>query len=98
MARKRMVTRTIKATVAVVAGINTTTMEIEQNTLELTYLCNDENKLLKLAKKQFDTENYKVASIVEISTNDTLYGMPEEQFIALAEILPDRNVVEADEE
>lgn len=97
MARKRMVTRTIKATVAVVAGINTLTMEIEQNTLELTYLCNDEKKLLKLAQKQFNTDTYKVASIVEISTNDTLYGMPEEQFIALAEVLPDRNAVEDEE-
>ena len=84
MARKPMVTRTIKVTQACVLCL-----DIEQGepctrevTLSRTYK-NDE-AILKAAKAAVDTDTLKAVSISKSWVEEKLLGMPEDFFIAHA--------------
>lgn len=87
MARKPMITRTIKTTKA-----NVLCMDIEKGEpfnklviLPRTY--NDEKKLLKVVKETVETETVKAVHVVDKTEIETLYGMTEAEFIALAKEL-----------
>lgn len=87
MARKRMVTRTItstkaKATVYVYEKDEIQT--VEYNLLgELSV-----NQALKVIA--LDHKEVRPLKVTEVEVQKELYGMPEEKFIELAEILPTR--------
>lgn len=97
MARKPMVTRTLKATKAIVLCVDT----VEQKTyitevmLPRTYKCDED--ALKLARNMIDTENLKAVRIMSRVESETLYGMSEAKFMELADILPPRKGETADE-
>lgn len=97
MARKPMVTRTLKATKAIVLCVDT----VEQKTyitevmLPRTYKCDED--ALKVARNMIDTENLKAVRIMSRVESETLYGMSEAKFMELADILPPRNGEPADE-
>ena len=87
MARKPMITRTIKTTKA-----NVLCMDIEKGEpfnkmviLPRTY--NDEKKLLKVVKETVETETIKAVHVVDKTEIETLYGMTEAEFIASAKEL-----------
>lgn len=87
MARKRMVTRTItftKAT-ALVYDINADAI----NTLEykLAGELSADDALKVIAKEHPEVRPLKVT---EVTVHEELYGMPEDKFMELAEILPPR--------
>lgn len=90
MARKPMVTRTLKATKAIVLCVDT----VEQKTyttvvmLPRTYKCDED--ALKVARGIIDTENCKAVRIMSRVERETLYGMSEVRFMELADILPPR--------
>jgi len=90
MARKPMVTRTLKATKAIVLCVDT----VEQKTyitevmLPRTYKCDED--ALKVARNMIDTENLKAVRIMSRVESETLYGMSEAKFMELADILPPR--------
>lgn len=90
MARKPMVTRTLKATKAIVLCVDT----VEQKTyttevmLPRTYKCDED--ALKVARNVIDTENCKAVRIMSRVESETLYGMSEAKFMELADILPPR--------
>lgn len=90
MARKPMVTRTLKATKAIVLCVDT----VEQKTyttgvmLPRTYKCDED--ALKVARNMLDTENLKAVRIMSRVESETLYGMSEAKFMELADILPPR--------
>ena len=90
MARKRMVTRTItfttvKATVYDIARDEIKTVEYKMSG-ELS-----SDVALKIITKEH--EEVRPLKVTELSVNEELYGMPEEKFIELAEILPARTKV-----
>ena len=90
MARKRMVTRTItfttvKATVYDIASDETKTVEYKFSG-ELS----SDSALKVITKKHKEVRPLKVE---EVAFNEKLYGMPEEKFIELADILPARTKV-----
>ena len=90
MARKRMVTRTItftkaKATVYVISRDETKTAEYK-----LPGELSADVALEVIAKKYPEVRPLKVT---EVTVQEELYGMPEEKFIELAEILPSRTKV-----
>lgn len=87
MARKRMVTRTItstkaKATVYVCEKGEIQT--VEYNLLGELSL----NQALKVIA--MDHKEVRPLKVTEVEVQKELYGMPEEKFIELAEILPPR--------
>ena len=90
MARKRMVTRTItfttvKATVYDIASDEIKTVEYNMSGELSTDVA------LKIIAKEH--EEVKPLKVIEASVNEELYGMSEEKFIELAEIMPSRTKV-----
>lgn len=90
MARKPMVTRTVTATKVTVLGMNVETCEPMNMTCTLPGVYKDEKKLMKAVREALETDDFKVAKIVDIIEEETLYGMNLSKFIAEAEILPPR--------
>lgn len=87
MARKRMVTRTIKVTTAEVLKVNLETQETMKDYISISGKFKDNKNLLKMIAKN-DTDTIKTVSVLNTVVSDKLYGMPEEKFVELADELP----------
>lgn len=89
MARERMVTRTVTQTTAKVMCLDVTTAEVSINeyTIGGTY---KETDMLKKCKKLFETDDFKLVHVESSEVKDILLGMPEEDFIRYAAVLPPR--------
>lgn len=90
MARERMVTRTVVATEVTALCLNIETAEPFNKTVILSGTFKDKQAIEKAAKKAIDTDLEKCVTVVEYTEKETLYGMPEQQFIELAKVLPPR--------
>ena len=90
MARERMITRTIKDTHGKMVVINNENGEIHN---EDFILSGEFSRIeaLKILRKNHENEVESIGGIVEIEISETLYGMPETDFMKYAVILPDRN-------
>lgn len=91
MARERMVTRTVVATEVDALCLNIETAEPFNKTVILSGTFKDKQAIEKAAKKAIDTDLEKCVTVVEYTEKETLYGMPEQQFIELAKVLSPRN-------
>lgn len=94
MARVPMITRTIQTTKCSVLCVDienktTTTKEI---TIPRTY--KDEKTMIKQVEKAIADENIKPVNIITSVVIETLYGMPEQEFIDKATVLPTRGTTE----
>lgn len=91
MARQAKVTRTITTTEVAVMAVNTVSGETftVNHTLPRTY--KDDNAVLKKVQSLFDTDDVKHVHVISTTEKETLYGMPEEEFILHAQLLPPRN-------
>lgn len=87
MARKRMVTRTIKFTTVKATVYDIASNEIKTVEYKLSGEFSADDALKKITKEHADVRPLKVTEVV---VQEELYGMPEEKFIELADILPDR--------
>ena len=96
MARKRMVTRTIKVTVVTVLGMSSTSESVRSVHYTIpgvfTKVTNgkvdfDYDKLLKVVKKHYDSEYFTHVKVVGAKQYAKLYGIPEEDFINVAKEL-----------
>lgn len=85
MARKPMITRTIKTTKAVVLGMDINTSEPENRVVTLARTYPTAEKMLSAAKCAVETDSFKVVHIVSSEVVEQLYGMPEQQFVELAQ-------------
>lgn len=88
--RKPMITRTITTTEAVLLMADTVAAEMHNTTVTLPRTFKDNDAILKAARPLVETETDKAVSVVSITVHETLYGMTEEKFLALAEVLPAR--------
>lgn len=84
MARKPMVTRTVKIT-HVLAQV----ADLENNTIVAVYfdvprVWHREDKLLAFMKAKRDTEYYKILNIVDTQVFTKKIGMTEEEFLSHA--------------
>lgn len=95
MARKRVVSRTIKATQVTVRIINTETEEIDNAVFTLSTVWKDSEKALKKIKKEHETETEKIISVVGMETIEEKRYMSEEDFIRLS--VPYADDVDAEE-
>ena len=94
MARKRMVTRTITSTKAKATVYNIEKDEIQTIEYKLSGELSADDALKAITKEHTEVRPLKVT---EVTVQDELYGMPEEKFLELAEILPSRAKVQSEE-
>lgn len=87
MARKRMVTRTITYTEADARVYDIEKDEIQLVKYKLSGRLSVEEALKVIKKEHKEVRPLKVEEVV---FNEELYGMPEEKFLELAEIIPAR--------
>lgn len=87
MAREALITRTVEATKVTVLGLDVTAAEPENKTYYLPGKFKDEQKLLKKVKKEFETDTFKIATIVSSEVVSTLYGITVDDFIKNAKVL-----------
>lgn len=98
MARARKVTRTIASTKVVVMCVNTETAVVENYETTIAGVYSDDKKLMKAVTKVVETETLKPVSVVSTEVIETLYGMDEQKFIEMAEVLPPRGKKEDTDE
>ena len=87
MARKRMVTRTVTGTEAEVKVVVISKDEITNIKVTVGGEFTDNDKLLKAIKKETETDDLKVLSVISTTKIDKCYGMLESEFIKLAKEL-----------
>ena len=90
MARKRMVTRTVKFTSVKATVYDIASDEIKTVEYKMSGELSSDVALKIITKEHEDVRPLKVT---EVTVQEELYGMPEEKFIELAEILPARKKV-----
>lgn len=94
MARKRMVTRTITSTKAKATVYNIEKGEIQTLEYKLSGELSADDALKAITKEHADVRPLKVT---EVEVQEELYGMSEEKFLELAEILPPRAKAQSEE-
>lgn len=90
MARKRMVTRTITSTKATATVYNIEKDEIQTLEYKLSGELSSDAALKVITKEHKEVRPLK---LTEVTVQEELYGMPEEKFIELADIIPARTKV-----
>lgn len=90
MARKRMVTRTITFTTAKAEVYDIESNEIKTVEYKLSGDLSSDVALKIITKEH---EEVRPLKVTEVTVQEALYGMSEEKFIELAEILPSRTKV-----
>lgn len=88
MARARKVTRTISSTKVVVMCVDTQTAVVDNHEVTIAGVYSDDKKLMKAVSKVVETETIKPVSIISTEIIETLYGIDEQKFIEMAEVLP----------
>lgn len=89
MARERMITRTIRTAYVEVMTIDTNTAEVCIGTFEVEPQENEE-KYLKVLRKRYETDNFKLVKLEKVNICENLYGMSEKEFKEHAKLLPNR--------
>lgn len=97
MARKPMVTRTIKTTQAVVLCLDVETAEPRNQELTLPRTYKNDDEVLRQAKLALETDTLKVVHVVSAKAIEKLYGMTEHEFINFAKEMPGRTKKETEE-
>lgn len=98
MARARKVTRTIYSTKVIVMCVDTQTAVVDNHEVTIAGVYSDDKKLMKAVSKVVETETIKPVSIISTEIIETLYGMDEQKFIEMAEVLPPRDKKEDTDE
>ena len=83
MARKPMVTRTFETMNVEVMTVDITTQKVSNTICTLSRVIDDNNKLEKAVREQFNG-NEKFVAIVNKTIESKLYGMSESDFLKYA--------------
>lgn len=94
MARKRMVTRTITSTIVTATVYNIKKDEIQTLKYKLAGKLSADDALKAITKEYTEVRPMKV---IEVTVHEELYGMSEEKFMGLAQILPPRAKSQSEE-
>ncbi len=87
---KNMVTRTILTTEVSVLCLDLIKSEPFNMDVSLPRTYKDEKAIMKKVSALIDNDERKAVHVVRTEVKETLYGMPEEEFIIAAEVLPPR--------
>lgn len=88
MARKVMITRTIKMTVATVKILDLETEKVFSQPVSVPHTYKSDKDLLDKVKEVRETDTEKVVSLVSVDVVSTRYGMDEDGFLKNATVLP----------
>lgn len=88
MARVPMVTRTIQTTRANVMCLDIERGDPFKREVILPRTYKDEKAMLKQVEKVINSPTVKAVHIVQSTVEETRYGMTEQQFIEVAEVMP----------
>lgn len=83
MARKRIVSRTITTTTAKCMVCDTKKATVTEKDLVLSLKLTTE-QALKQAQKMYETSTEKIVAVTSVEYNETLYAMPELDFLKYA--------------
>lgn len=89
MRKERMITRTIAQTIAEIMCIDVTIAQVEIIETKIGGEYTPE-ELLKVLKKLYETDTYKVVNIQSMKSDQLLLGISESDFIKYATVLPPR--------
>lgn len=84
MARTRMVTRTITATEVTALTIEVSTQKVSTSVFTLTGYSYTDDTALKYIKKNYETNNFKIVSIISLTEHEEIYGLLERDFLRYA--------------
>lgn len=87
MARKRVVSRTVKQTTVTCLCVDCTANETMNQTFTLPYIYKDDETIMKKLKKEYETDTVKIVTIIDKAVVNTLMEMTEEDFIKAAHIV-----------
>lgn len=87
MARRKMVTRTITATDVTCLCMDISTAEPINKTFSIVGKFAEDEKLLKVVRKMYETDDVKIVAIVDKNVTNELYGMDENEYLAHAHII-----------
>jgi len=87
MARKRLITRTIKTRAVTVLGIDTETAEAMNREITYTPPIDDPKKELERVKLLGETDTFKIVAIVNRVDDEKIFGMEEQFFIEHASLV-----------
>lgn len=90
MARKPMITRTMKTTNVVVLCVNVEDRSTFEQTITLPGVYKDEKKLTKKVEFVFADSPVKPIQVISTEVTSKLLGMSEETFIQYAEEMDNR--------
>lgn len=90
MARQPQVTRTIQTTKCNVLCIDLANEQPFTQEVILPRTYKDERSMMKKIKPIVENDNVKAIHVQNFTVESTLYGMTEEEFISVAQILPAR--------
>ena len=96
MARVRMITRTVKGTVANVMCLDTLAAKAVNADYEISGVYQDNVKLLKALQAVYETDTLKLVHIVSSFETKQLYGMSENEFMLYAKKLLPRGTSSED--
>lgn len=98
MARKPMVTRTIVTTEVTILGMDLINRMPVEQVVVLPRTYKDDKAILKVLAKDLDNETFKVTAVLDKVEQSAIYGMTEQDFIAMASILnDDRKIAEQEQ-
>ena len=90
MARQPMITRTIQTTKATVLCIDLANEQPFTQEVVLPRTYKDERSMMKKIKPLVENDHVKAVNVRNVAVESTLYGMTEQEFINVANILPSR--------
>ena len=90
MARERLVTRTIETKEVEVMTVDTDTADVKIQVIVVGVDYNKTPDTLKYLRKHYETDTVKIVSVINETVTTKLYGIPEQDFIRLAQVLPNR--------
>lgn len=86
----KMVTRTVTSYSATVLVVDTATTEVGTRQYVFTTNPKNEEAVIKYANEKLQGTGLRAVAVKETAVSTSLYGMPEEKFLELAEKLPPR--------
>lgn len=85
--REKMVTRSMKVTVAKVLMVNLESQETETQDVSMPSVYADDAKLMKALTKAYEGKELKPVHVISTTVNEKLYGMSEKTFLESAQEL-----------
>lgn len=86
-----MITRTIKTTTGTAMMVNVETNEVHHVEFSFAGEYNKEDrKLINKIRDEYEDEVLKFVIVNDLTVNEQLYGMEDDEFLAHAKVLPPR--------